>query len=160
MADEIGHKTAFGLVVEGIGRIPLLDDAIRHDANLVCHGKGFVLVVRNEQGSNAFMLQDVANFNGEFFSQFHIQVGKRLIHEQQARLWGQCTRQCYALLLATRKFVRIGLGSSGKSNRFQHLLNPCGTCWAIKVAQAKSDVARNGQVREQRIVLKHHANLA
>ena len=46
LADKAGNGGGGGVVVEIIGRVPLLQAAIGHDADFVGHGKGFLLIVR------------------------------------------------------------------------------------------------------------------
>ena len=48
LADKAGHIAVGGCVVEGVGVCPLLQAALVHYADLVAHGKGFLLVVGNQ----------------------------------------------------------------------------------------------------------------
>ena len=49
VADEVGDKAGGRAVVQRVGVVPLVQRAFVHDADHVANGKGFQLVVRDEQ---------------------------------------------------------------------------------------------------------------
>jgi hypothetical protein len=145
-------------VVEVVRRVPLLDAAFAHDADHVGDGEGFVLVVRDQDRRHPGAFEDVAHFQRQAFAQFDVEVGKGLVEQQQVRLRRQGAGQGHALLLATRKFVRIAFASIAQADQFEHFFDASPSRRRRLFTQAEADVVGNGQMREQRIVLEHHAN--
>lgn len=68
-------------MVEIVRRVPLLDPAVGHQADLVGHGERFVLVVRNQNGGHALFLQDAAHLERQAFAQLDVEVGKRFVEQ-------------------------------------------------------------------------------
>lgn len=49
---------------------------------------------------------------------------------------------------------------AGQADQGQHLVNPACPLSPWQVANAKANIALDIEVREQRVILEHHANLA
>jgi len=128
LADEIGDKSVGRAVVEVVRRVPLLDPAVGHQADFVCHGECFVLVVRDEDGGHALFFQNAAHLERQAFAQLDVEVGERFVEQQQFRMRGQGACQGYALLLPAGQFVGVLALLSGQSDsgqQFPHTLgNP------------------------------------
>ena len=107
MANEIGDKAGGWAVIEAVGVVPLVQLAFVHDADHIADRKGFELVVCDEQGGGLGGFEDVAHLVGQALAQVDVQVGKRLVQQQQVGLGGQGSGQRHALLLTTREFVRV-----------------------------------------------------
>ena len=160
LADKIRHHAVGRLVVQIVRAVPLHDAALLHHPHLVGHGEGFVLVVGDQNRRGLRRLEDVAHFLAQPLAQRHIQIGKRLVQQQQARLRGQRPRQRHPLLLAAGQFMRVALRQAIQANQRQHARHLRRAGVARQRIQAKADIAGHGQVREQTIILKHHADLA
>ena len=158
LADKVSDEAVGRLVVEVVGRIPLLDAAPVHDADLVGHGEGFVLIVSDQNGSHAFALEDFANFKRQAFAQVDVEVRERFIKQDQFGFRGQCARQCHALLLATGELVRVLFTLTGEADGFKQLRNTYGPFGVARGAKAESDIAGDGEMREKRVILKDHAD--
>ena len=78
---ELCHEPVRRRVVNVIGRIPLLQVALLHDADPVGQRKGFFLVVGHQQGGDLFLTQDVSQFLGQRPTQIQVQAGKRLVQQ-------------------------------------------------------------------------------
>ena len=112
----------------------------------------------DEHRGSVCRLQDVAHFRGELFAQIDVQVRERLVHQQQTRLRCQRTGQRHTLLLSARQLVREALRLGPQAD---HVEQPLHASLVIGAAtRSESDIALDAQVREQRIVLKHHADAA
>ncbi|MCY1523230.1 hypothetical protein D9M68_581180 [compost metagenome] len=105
-------------------------------------------------------LQDVAHFEGQPFARVHVQIGERLVQQQQGGRGRQRARQRDALLLAAGDFVRIAVGGVRQAHQLQHFLDAAGAFGARQLAQPEGHVQRDRQVREQGVVLEHHADPA
>ena len=121
MANEVSHKARCRPVVERIGVFPLVQMAFVHHADAVADGKGFQLVVGHKQGRGARSLQYATHLMRQPFAQIDIEIGKRLVEQQQARPWRQRPRQRHALLLSARQFVGKPFVGSAHADQFQHL---------------------------------------
>ena len=158
MADEVRDKARGGAVIKRVRIVPLLQRALLHDANQVANRKGFELVVGHKQRRGAGRLQNAAHFVRQAFAQLHVQVGEGLIEQHQLGARRERPCQGYALLLPARKFVGIAPLAARHSNQCQHLGNALGLRPLRHAVQTKGDVAAHAEVREQGVVLKHHAN--
>ena len=85
LADEVGHEAVGRLVVQVVGGGPLLDAPAGHDADLVGDGEGLVLVVRDQQRGGAGGLQQGPQFAAQALTQLDVEVGERLVQQQQPR---------------------------------------------------------------------------
>ena len=102
----------------------------------------------------------------DFFAQRNADLGverrQRLVEQQQLGLRRQCARQRDALLLTAGELVRVAVAELRQLDDLEHLrdaLVGLGLADAGHL-QAEGDVLRDGQVREQRIGLEHHADIA
>eukprot|EP01137_Pigoraptor_chileana_P022632 Opistho-2@7097 len=156
--DEVGHKPRGGAVVQGVGIVPLVQVAFVHHADHVANRKRLELVVRHKQGSGARRLEDAAHLMCQALAQVHVEVGERFV--QQHELWarGQRPGQCHALLLAAREFVRIAVLAAFQPYQLQHFVHARGLLGPGQLVDAERHIAAHGEVREQRVVLEHHAN--
>ncbi|MCY1378996.1 hypothetical protein D9M69_666760 [compost metagenome] len=50
-------------------------------------------------------------------TQTAVKIGEGFVHQQQIRLWCQCSDESDPLLLATRKHMRIAIRHRGKANQ-------------------------------------------
>ena len=95
--------------------------------------------------------------------QLAIEIGERLVEQQQRRARDQAARQRHALLLAARELVRIALLQPFQLQEPQRPGQPLVAARALRTrlhAQRKDDVLRHGLVREEQEVLEHHADMA
>ena len=158
VANEVGHKARGRPVVKAVGVFPLVQVPFVHDAYDVANGKGFKLVVRDKERRGPCRLEDGAQLVRQALAQFHVEVGKGLVEQQQARLGCQCACQGHALLLAARELVRVQALGRLQPHQGQHLGHTGLALGSGPAGQAKSHVAAHVQVRKQRVVLEHHAN--
>src|SRR5665647_602137 len=65
LSDKICNETIGRLVIEIIGRIPLLDFAMMHDADFICDGKSLVLIMGHQYSRCVLALENVAYFQAQ-----------------------------------------------------------------------------------------------
>ncbi|MNZ92751.1 hypothetical protein D3C78_1117860 [compost metagenome] len=112
----------------------------------------------DQDGAGAARLEDLAHLVAEAAAQLDVEVGEGLVEQQQARLRRQRAGQGHALLLAAGQFMGIALAQGAEIDQLEHL---GGDALALGVlADAEGDVLGHRQVREQRVVLEHHADAA
>ncbi|KWV89441.1 hypothetical protein PFLmoz3_00863 [Pseudomonas fluorescens] len=156
MADETGDVRRLRFVIEVVGRVPLLKAAFLEDPDVIADGEGLFLIMGYQDRAGAASLEDVAHFMAELAAQFAIEVGKGFIQQQQLRLRRQDPGESDALLLTTGKLMGEALAQVLQVDQFQQLGNYA--LFLRVLANAKGDVVSHAQVREQRVVLEHHAD--
>ncbi len=161
-ADEAGDERGGRALVQVFLRAGLLHPAVLHHHQAVGHRHRLVLVVRDHhRGQPARLLQqpDVAP---HLAAQGGIQVGQRLVQQQQARVDRQRAGEGDALLLAAGKLPRQPVGQRLQPGQPQHLRHPGVQRRPLHAPhlQPEGDVAGDAQVREQRVGLEHQPEVA
>ena len=116
--------------------------------------------MRDEQRGGAVALEDLAQLRAQLSAQLGVEARERFVEQQQLRTRCERAREGHTLLLAAGKLVRLSRVESGEAHRLDEFLRPCATLRSRPVVQAESDVAEHIEVREQRVVLEHHADAA
>ena len=106
--------------------------------------------------------RDLADLQPHLFAQRRIEVRQRLIEQQDRRPVDDRAREPDPLLLAAGKFARIALGQRREMHHAQRLGDPFALLRFRHAAhlEREADVGGDGQVREQRETLEHHAHVA
>ena len=138
--------------------IPLFQATLVEHADMVADGEGFFLVVGNQNGAGAAQLEDFADLLAEAPAQLAIQVGEGLVEQQQLWFGSQRASQRHALLLTAGQLVRVALAEPGELDQLKEF--GADACAVGVLANTKGHVLRHAQVREQRVVLEHHADAA
>jgi hypothetical protein len=81
-------------------------------------------------------LEDVANLMAELAAQFTIEVGERLVEQQQLRLRRQGAGQGDTLLLAAGKLMREALAEVFQVDQFQQLFGDAAFCGCLRMPKA------------------------
>jgi hypothetical protein len=118
--------------------------------------------VRHHQGGGADAALDGAQFHLHAFPQLGIEVGQRLVQQQQLRLDRHGAGQGHALLLPAGKLARVAVRHRGEADQVQrtaHALIPRRAGHAAHL-QPEGDVLGHRHVREQRVALEHDAHAA
>ncbi len=134
----------------------MLQPAVLEHTDLIADGKGFFLVMGDQDGADATGFEDVPHLMAEAPAQVDVEVGEWLVEQQQFRLRRQRARQRDTLLLPARKFVGVAFAQMRQVHQRQHLVNDA--LGLGMLANAEGNVIRHRQVREQGVVLKHHAD--
>lgn len=90
-ADKAGHEDVAGEVVQVLRGIDLLDNAVLHydDAGRHCHSLDLIVGNVNEGGLQSLMqLGQLASHRS---AQLSVEVGERLVKQEDARLADDCT---------------------------------------------------------------------
>ncbi len=159
-ADEVRDVAGRGTVIEVVGGIPLLDAALVHHADPVTDRERLALVVRDQHRGRRGRLQDGAHLQREPLAQLDVEAGERLVEQQQHRLRRQRARQRDPLLLSARQFMRIAGRLGAELGQRQHLVDPGPTQRRFQALESECDILADGQMRKQRKILEHHADLA
>ena len=120
------------------------------------------LIVRHVENRNAeFALQGL-DLKTHFLAQIRVKVAQWLIEQQQARLGHQRTRQCHALLLATRKLRRQARFQTAQTNQINRAVAAFLQGGACRVRQFErvGHIGEHAHVRPDGVILKDHAQTA
>ena len=95
-------------------------------------------------------------------AQLLVEGAERLVHQHELRLEHERAGDGDALLLAAGELDRTAVGERTQLHHLQRTIDACGDLGLRQPAdgQRKGDVLRDCHVREQRVVLEHHADLA
>jgi hypothetical protein len=141
-------------------RAELHETALREHPDSVGHTHRLDWIVCDQNGGRPAAPQEIDRLFSNLISQSRIQARERLVHEQDARLWRQRSRQSDPLPLATRQHVWVTLRVPGQSDIIKKPFDNALDLRAIAVSNTKGDVRSHGQMRKERKILKHHADLA
>ena len=118
----------------------------------------FVAAMRDiDQGKGQFRMQ-AQDFLAESAGESGVEIRKRLVHQQNARLRRERSRQRDTLLLSARKFPRPDLQIVAKPDKVCDVANTPVAFYRRDSTspQSKRDIFSNAHVRPKREVLKHH----
>src|SRR5229473_3584824 len=161
-SDEFGDIARLRPGVERQGIVDLLDAAMVHDRDAVrCRHRLGLVVGDIDRGDAEFIVQ-TADLAAHFLAQIGVEVGERLVQQQDFRLHHQRAGQRHPLLLAAREFVRIARGEVVELHHIEDLSDPALQlvfCY-LPHLQAKRDVLFDRHVRPQRVALEDHRHPA
>ncbi len=107
--DEAGHEHVRGALVELARRADLLEPAAVHHRDAIAHCHRLDLVVRDVDGGGADLLLQALDLAARLHAQLRVEVGQRLVHEEDARIAYERPAQRHPLLLAARELARLAL---------------------------------------------------
>ncbi|EGE56213.1 hypothetical protein RHECNPAF_73009 [Rhizobium etli CNPAF512] len=160
-ADEAGDEHVDGTVVKVLRRIDLLDVPVLHDDDPVRHGHGFDLVVSDVDEGGIEALVQLGDFRAHRAAQLGVEIGQRLVEEENGRVAHHGAAERDALALPTRKRFRLAVQEMGNVEdlgRILHLLVDEITRHFAQL-QAESHVLVDGHMRVERIILENHRDI-
>ena len=151
-----------GAVVELERGAHLLDDAVMHDHDLVGHGHGLDLVVRDVDRRGLQTLVQFLDLGAHRDAQLGVEVGQRLVEQEHLRVAHDGAAHGDALALAARQLPGIALEQRGQRQDFRSALDAGRDFIRACAAQLerKAHIVGDRHVRIERVVLEHHGNVA
>ena len=116
----------------------------------------------DENRRDAKALLEFTQLPAHLHAHLRVEVGERLVEQQDARADRDGARQRDALLLPSGKLARLPITKVRQPNEFERLTNAridFGRRQA-SLLQPESDVLRHAHVRPERVGLEHHAHIA
>ena len=140
----------------------LLDHAAVDDHDAVAHRHGLCLVVRDVDDRDAVFLLDLLDLKAHALAQLGVEVGERLIQQQQRRLCHQRAGERHALLLAAGELAGDAVGVLNQVHGGEHALHLLadGRLVLLLDGQRVGDVVKDRHVRPDGIGLEDHADVA
>ena len=108
-ADEAGDEQVVRTVVQIERRADLLDDAVVHDDDLVGHGHRLDLVVGDIDGRGLQALVQFLDLGAHGHAQLGVEVGQRLVEQEDLRVAHDGAAHGDALALAARELARVAV---------------------------------------------------
>ena len=161
-ADEAGDEDVGRAIVQ-LGRsADLLQDAELDDGDAVAHRQSLGLIVGHVQGGDAELTLQGSDLRTGLHTELGIQVGQRLIHEEDLRLTNDCTAHGHALTLTTGQSLRLTIEVLGQVEDLSGLLDALADLFLRGAGdlQGEAHVVGDGHVRVQSVVLEDHCDVA
>ena len=117
-----------------------------------------MLVVRHQHRGRAGAPDDLAHLLPEPLAHLDVEVREGLVEEQELGLRCERAGERDPLLLAARQLVRVLVRVAAQPHAFDQLGDSSPPL--RHTVQAEADVLGDGEVREERVVLEHHADPA
>lgn len=138
------------------------DLSLVEHGHAIRHGEGFALVVGHVDHGHAKALVQVLDLHLHVFAQLFIQRAEGFVHQHQLRFEHQRPGQGHPLLLAAGQLRGITLGEGVQLDHAQDALYAITNVALVQAAhgQRERQVFGDRHVREQSVVLEHHADVA
>ena len=146
--------------VQVSGRTGLHQLAVSHDGDLVCKRQGLALVVGDQNGGDAGLVEQLGHRFAGGRAQASVEGRERLVHQHQLGALRQGAGQRHALLLSTGEFMRAACEHGAVQRHHVHQFFNAVLALRVMAGQAKSHVVGNAQVGKQRAFLGHITNTA
>ena len=161
-ADEACDELVRREVVQVLGRIHLLHNAVLHDHDTGSHRHSFGLVMGNVDEGGLQALMQLGDFGTHLHAQLSVQVGQRFVEQEDLRLTDDSTAQSNTLTLAAGQSLRLTVQqvvNAQNAGSFFHAALDF-VLGGLAQLQAERHVVEHGHVRIQRVVLEHHRDIA
>ena len=161
-ADEAGHETVDRAVVEFLRRADLLEATFVHDRDTGAHGHGFDLIVGHVDERRVEALIQAQDVCPGLDAQLGVEVGERLVHEEDRRLAHDGAPEGDALALAAGELARLAVQVAAEVQDRRRLLDAGLDLLLGDVAQLQSEgeVVADGHMRIERVALEDHRDVA
>ena len=118
--------------------------------------------MRDEHRRRAELAQQAAQLDLHGLAQLAVERGEGLVEQQQLGPHRERARHRDPLLLAAGKRAHRAVGEVGEMDELEEALHRRRDLVAPAPArlQAEGDVLGDGEMRKQRVVLEHHADVA
>ncbi len=123
-ADEVGDEAIAGGVVELALSADLLHLAVLHHHQPVGDRERLLLVVGHHDGGEAEAALQLANLHPDLGAELGVEVGERLVQQQDLRLDHQGAGERHPLLLAAGELARHARAQLVQAHQAQRLLHP------------------------------------
>ena len=118
------HEAVDGLVEQLVGRAGLGDPALADDGDPLSHAQGLELVGRGVEHGHAELAVEPLELGAGVVAQLGVEVGQRLVEQEQLRATDQRPADGDPLLLATRGRGGLSAQRVADAEEFGSLLHP------------------------------------
>jgi len=162
--EESGHKRVVRVVVQRFVRPYLLNAAVAHHCYAVAQRHRLDLVVRHVKRGDGEPVEEAANLDAGLRAELGIQVGQRLVEQEQLGIAHQRAGDGEALLLAAGERARLAVEQLTEAEAHD-LRGDADALLGLSVGRAahleeETEVAAALEVGIERVVLEDHADVA
>ena len=143
-----------------LGRADLHQHPLAHHRDAVGEPHRLLGVVGDEQAGRPRLAQQRERLVLDLLAQLDVEPGERLVHQHHRRPRRDRAGQRHALLLAARQNVRVVVGVAFQADAGEHGERLAPRLLGRQRVEAEGHVVEDGQVRKQREVLEHQADIA
>ena len=161
-ADEPGDELVRRPLIDGFRRVVLLHHAVLQHHDAISHGHGLDLVMGDEDHGGLQLLRQRLDLGAHLPAQFCVEVGERLIEQEGFWIAHDSAPHRHALTLATGQFLRLAVEiriDMQQRGRALYALVDLGLGHTAQF-QRERHVVVDAHVRIERVVLKHHRDVA
>ena len=159
---EACNEHVGGLGVQILRSVDLLDEAVLHNNDAGTHGHSLDLVMGNVDEGGAQTEVQLGQLGPHLCTELCVQVGQRLVKEEDLRLTDDSTTQSNTLTLTAGQSLRLPVEQVGDvedaGGFFYAALDLI--LGGLAELQAESHVLEDSHVRIQSVVLEHHCDIA
>ena len=161
-ADKVGDVGGNRAAINLLRPADLFEAPLLHQADAVGQRQRLLLIMRDEHRGDPGLALQLRDHLAHLQAQLRVEIRQRLVHEEEARPDHHRAGQRDALALAAGEFRRAALRESLQSHALERLSDAFAHIRLADVARAQAigDVVIHRLVREQGVVLKHHADVA
>ena len=161
-ADEARDKDVARLVVEVLRGVHLLDEAVLHDDDPVAHRHRLGLVVGDVDEGGAQALVQLGDLRAHRGAQLGVEVGERLVEQEDRRVADHRAPERDALPLSARKRLGLAVEQVLDVEHLGRLMHLAVDLLLGGLAQLKAErhILIDGHVRVERVVLEDHRDVA
>ena len=165
-ADELRDELVVGRLVDLPRATELQHAALLHHRDRGRERQRLDLVVGDVDGGDAELALEPLQLVAQRLAQLGVEVGQRLVEQQQRRLDDDRPGQREALLLATGELGGLAVGEVSELHGLEHLGDAVGDLLlarafvALAHLQREGDVVEHRHVRPDRVGLEDHAEPA
>ncbi len=149
-------------LVEVFRRSDLPDQTARHDDDAVGQRQRLVLIMRDIDRGGADRLVDGADFGAHLQAQLGVEIGQRLVHENDGRADDDGAGDRHALLLTARQLSRQLVALRAQAHEIERGID---AAFGLRLrhalhGQAEADILADRHMGKERVALEHHAEAA
>ena len=160
--DEAGHERVHRVVEQRARRVALLQLRVAQDGDAVAERHRLRLVVGDVDGRDAEPRLQLGDVGAHLHAQLGVEVGERLVHQEDLGLADDRAPHRHALALAAGELARLALEQRRQLELLgdlAHALLALGLRHP-RHPQREADVGGDREVRVERVVLEHHRDVA
>src|SRR3954468_17572243 len=160
-ADEAGDEEVRRAVVHVARGVDLLEQTVLEHGHAVAHRHGLDLVVGDVDGGDAETALERGDLRTRRHTELGVQVGQRLVHEEDLRLTDDGAAHRDTLALTTGERLRLAVQVLGEVEDLRGLLDLLPDLRLVDAGdlEREAHVVGDRHVRVERVVLEHHGDV-